>query len=1140
LLISMADPQGRQLKFGYDAQGRLATLTDPSGGLTAYAYDGPSSIVPPGSFPPGNLTSVAYPDGTGRTYWYNEPAYTAGVNLPRALTGIIDENGARYATYRYAGSKAVSTEHAGGVEKYQLSYASACAAAESSVCATRVTDPLGTVHTHTFKTVLGVARPTGASRPGGSGCPASASKIVYEASGNAASRTDFNGNLSCHAHDPARNLETARVEGIAPGGACPADLPAYTPKPNSAERKTATAWHPAYRLPARIDEAGRSTLFDYDVRGNLAGKTILDTATGQARAWAWTYNAAGQMLTEDGPRTDVDDTTAYAYDAGGNLSSVRDAAGHTTQYSDYDAHGRPRRITDPNGRVTTLAYDARGRLTLKTDDGHATAYTHDGVGQLTRLGLPDGAFYTYAYDPAHRLTDIADALGNRLHYTLDAAGHRVQEDAYAADGTLAKTRRRVYDALSRLAQDIGAYNQTTRYQYDANGNLTRQTDRDGHATAYAYDARDRLLSETDALAHATAYRRDALDRLVAVTDPNKLTTAYTYDALGNLARRDSPDTGATLYDYDDVGNTTRRLDANGVETLYAYDSLNRLLLADYPGTADDTAYAYDDPAANAVGRLSSVANGAASLTFGYDKAGRTISTRLDDPAASAPPATIRYQYDAAGRLGSVAYPSGRAASYHRDAAGQVAAVTTAFNGQTATLASGLSYQPFGPLQGLAFGNGLVLNRRFDLDGRLAGQTTGALQDLGYGYDPAGNLAAVADHITPAASQTFGYDALNRLATAAGGYGALGYAYDPAGNRTAETRNGAATPYAYAPGNQHLLSAGGAAGQDYAYDNTGNTIQAGGAAFAYGPGNRLRQATRDGATLADYAYDPLGRRVSKTVNGAATYFVYGPEGQLLAELDSSGNTQAEHVWLDGMPLAVIKEGQIAYVHADPLGAPRLATDQAGTAVWRWGGDPFGAAPADQDPDGDGAPFVYNLRFPGQYFDAETGLHYNMARYYDPATGRYRESDPIGLNGGVNTYAYVGNNPVSYVDPLGLARQKDPNGQECQALSRKIQNIKNDIEKRLGEYEQNPLGLPDKASPGSKPRDSREGHMDLIKDLQARLAELEKKYAEECMDNCPSSNAPSAESLGVGAATIGACLLVPELCIPTIVIGGASAR
>jgi len=1006
LLVAITGPSGRSLGFTYNAAGQMATLTDPAGGITRYGYDADS-----------NLTSVAYPDGTSKAYLYNEPAYTGGASQPHALTGIVDENGARYATYQYSATgKAIATEHAGGAGRHRFAYHPDVF--NAPVASATVTDPLGTPRTYGFATVAGAQRETGVSQPGGSGCAAASDAITYDAHGNITSRTDFNGNLSCHAYDPARNLETVRVEGIAPSGTCPADLAAYAPKPNSAERKTATAWHPAYRLPAQIDEAGRRTLFSYDANGNLTGKTIQDTATGQSRAWAWTYDAKGRVLTEDGPRTDANDVTAYTYDdTNGNLLAVRNAAGHTTQYGDYDAHGRPRRIADLNGHVTTLAYDARGRLASKAEDGHATAYAYDGAGQLTRLGLPNGAFYTYAYDDAHRLTDIADALGNRLHYTLDAAGHRVREDTYAADGTLAKTRRRVFDALDRLAQDVGAYNQTTRYEYDANGNLTRRTDPEGHATAYAYDALDRLATQTDALGGATRYRYDALGRLATVTDPAGLATAYQYDGLGNLTRLDSPDTGATLYGHDDAGNLTRRLDANGVQALYAYDALNRVRKADYPGTADDTAYTYDywSPANAGIGRLYKAANGAVVVKFAYDLSGRVTAQSLALPGSYAPLAQLAYRYDAAGLLVGVTYPSGAQIDYPRDAAGQVAAATLTQSGQTAMLADNLRHGPFGPPQSLAYGNGLAWSQAYDLDGRPQRQTLAGLQDLAHAYGPAGNLQSLADALDPARSQSFGYDALDRLDTATGPYGALGYAYDADGGRLAETRGGQATNYAYAPGSQRLQSAGG---QTYAYDANGNTVQAGSLTFAYGPGNRLKQILQGGATLGQYAYDGLGRRVSKTAGGGTRYFLYGQGGELLAELDAAGSPQAEHLWLDGSPLAVLQGGQTAYVHADHLGAPRLITDAAGTPVWRWGGGPFGAEPADEDPDGDGVPFAYNLRFPGQYFDAEGGLHYNMARYYDPATGRYRESDPIGLAGGLNSYAYVENNPLNFVDPFGL--------------------------------------------------------------------------------------------------------------------------
>jgi RHS repeat-associated protein len=154
-----------------------------------------------------------------------------------------------------------------------------------------------------------------------------------------------------------------------------------------------------------------------------------------------------------------------------------------------------------------------------------------------------------------------------------------------------------------------------------------------------------------------------------------------------------------------------------------------------------------------------------------------------------------------------------------------------------------------------------------------------------------------------------------------------------------------------------------------------------------------------------------------VNGK-TLFVYDEQGQLIGEYDSQGNPIQETIYLGNLPVAVIKQGNVYYIHADQLNTPRLITDVANSALWTWESDPFGKTAANEDPDGDGVNFTYNLRFPGQYYDQESGLHYNYLRDYDPGTGRYVESDPIGMAGGADTYAYVLNNPLSYVDSLGL--------------------------------------------------------------------------------------------------------------------------
>jgi YD repeat-containing protein len=456
LLIRVTDSFGRQLNFTYDASSRLSTLTDPAGGLYQYAYDADN-----------NLSSVTYPDDTPtdvtdnprKTHVYAELANTANVSQPHALTGIIDENNKRYATYSYdAQGRAISSEHAGGAGRVSLAY--------NADGSTTVTDALNTPRTYHFQTVLGVVKPAGSDQPAGSGCGASASALSYDANGNVVSRTDFNGNRSCYAYDTSRNLETVRVEGLAPGSSCPADLAAYTPAPNSSERKISTDWHATFRLPVKLTEPGLETSYSYDDKGQVTLKSFKDLNTLQTRSWttSYTYSPSGLLLkkVEDGPRTDVSDLTTYDYypeDAActgghfgcrGQLKQVTDALGHITQISRYNAHGQPEELTDPNGLVMTLAYDARQRLTSLTVGDETTSYRYDPAGLITRVTGPDGAYLAYTYDDAHRLIGIQDQLGNTVAYTLDALGNRLQDDVRDPTGQLARSQSRVYDALSRL------------------------------------------------------------------------------------------------------------------------------------------------------------------------------------------------------------------------------------------------------------------------------------------------------------------------------------------------------------------------------------------------------------------------------------------------------------------------------------------------------------------------------------------------------------------------------------------------------------------------------------------------------------------------------------------------------------------
>ncbi|MDP1536434.1 MAG: DUF6531 domain-containing protein [Burkholderiales bacterium] len=878
-LWKVTDSAGRQLTFTYDVTNRVRGMTDPAGGVYSFTYDTTGGN-------PNNLVSISFPDTSVRTFWYENATYTG------AFTGIVDENGTRYGTYTYDSTgRAIASEHAsGGIDRHTLAY---------GTNATTVTDPLGTPRTYNFTTILGVVKSTGQSQPGGSGCGAAASSLTYDPNGNISSRTDFNGNKTCYAYDMGRNLETARAEGLAGGGVCPADLAAWTPAAGTVQRKVATQWHATYRLPTLVTEAGRVTAYAYDTQGNLLNKTVTDTASGQTRSWTYTYTTAADgtlanlLKTVDGPRTDVADVATYGYAANGDLASVTNALGQVTAIGPYDANGRPLAVTDPNGLVTTLAYTPRGWLRSRTVGTEATVYDYDGVGQLTRVTLPDGSSIAYTYDAAHRLTDITDAQGNRIHYTLDAIGNRTREDVSDATGNLAQTRSRVFDALNRLWKDVGALNQTTVYEYDANGNLTKVTDPLNHATVNAYDALNRLSRSTDALNGVTQYAYDPLDQLRSVTDPRGLVTQYSVNALGDQVGLVSPDTGAASSTFDAAGNLKTRQDARGQTATYSYDALNRLTRIAYSdGAAVDYRY---DQGTNGIGRLTGMTDAAGTTVWSYTAQGKLAAKTQTVAGVTR---ILAYGYDAAGRLASLTYPSGKTLSYGYDAAGRIAGISV----DGVVLLANVQYQPFGPARSWSWGNGSAYSRSFDSDGRIAGYPLGASQ-RSLSFDAAGRIVGLAD-TNPVAGQSLGYDALDRLTSWVAPTTSQSYGHDADGNRTSLTVGASGYANTVAADSNRLLAVGGPQARNLAYDAAGNLTGDGNNSFGYNAAGRLAAVTNTWGTTG-YLINGLGQRLAKTAPSGATYFLYDEAGRLVGEYDPGGGPLTETVYLGDIPVAVMR-------------------------------------------------------------------------------------------------------------------------------------------------------------------------------------------------------------------------------------------
>jgi RHS repeat-associated protein len=386
---------------------------------------------------------------------------------------------------------------------------------------------------------------------------------------------------------------------------------------------------------------------------------------------------------------------------------------------------------------------------------------------------------------------------------------------------------------------------------------------------------------------------------------------------------------------------------------------------------------------------------------------------------------VGYTYNAAGQLATITTPSGQAIGYGY-ANNQITSVTV--NG--VPVLANATYFPFGEVAKWTWGNGQAYQRVYDTDGRIQSVTI-AGTTRSYGFDAASRITGLTDASGGTSTPTtIGYDNLDRLASAhgnvPGGYD-IDYGYDLIGNRTSQTLTLVSTTsagpqvrtYSYDATSNRLT---GITNPDtsYAYDNAGNTTSDGTFTYGYSGRNRLTTIQQAGSTIATYQHNAFGERVAKTVGGTTRLFAYDEDGHLLGEYDGTGNLIEETVWLEDTPVATLrpKTGggiDIDYVWADHLDTPRAVTtsDAANTVLWSWNSDPFGSTTATGS-------IEYNLRFPGQYFDAETGLHYNYFRDYSPQTGRYAESDVIGLLGGLNTYSYIDAGPLLETDPWGLAR------------------------------------------------------------------------------------------------------------------------
>jgi RHS repeat-associated protein len=582
---------------------------------------------------------------------------------------------------------------------------------------------------------------------------------------------------------------------------------------------------------------------------------------------------------------------------------------------------------------------------------------------------------------------------------------------------LHSTHTRVINTLNEIYQEINAAGTaavTTTFGYDSNGNQTSIAAPLARNTTNAYDELNRLDQITDPNSGITKFTYDANDNLTSVLDPRTLATGYTYNGLGDLTQLTSPDTAGTSHTYDSGGNLATSTDARGAISTYTYDAQNRVKTVAYKlGSTTDLTETYTyDTGTNGKGHLTGASDANHSMSWGYDALVRVVSKGQKIGSVTK---TVGYAFTN-GDLTTLTTPSGQTVTYGYNTNHQVTSISI---GGVALLGA-VTYEPLGPANGWTWANNTTEIRSYDTDANP--NQVSAIESHTYGYDDALRITSIANGSNSALSWTYGFDLLDRITSASKTGLTQDWTYDANGNRLTETGTVAGSYNVSATSNR-LNSITGSPARIYTYDNAGNTLTYANTLTYYNNG-RMKTA-KVGSSTTTYVYNALGQRVKKSGGSAGTVLMFYDEaGHILGEYSSTGALVQETVWMGDIPVATIRPNgsttAVYNVHADHLNAPRMVTQSSSTnkIAWRWDTDPFATVTPNQNPAGLGT-FKYNLRYPGQYFDSETGLLQNYFRDYDPAVGKYVESDPIGLRGGINTYGYVGENPLSNFDSFGLS-------------------------------------------------------------------------------------------------------------------------
>lgn len=711
---------------------------------------------------------------------------------------------------------------------------------------------------------------------------------------------------------------------------------------------------------------------------------------------------------------------------GAQLTSVADSSGRSVSYG-FDANGDLVSYTDPENKVWGYAYDANHRMTSLTNALNVTTATntYDTLGRVNTQTVPrqSGVDVTYNFYFSGFRNIEEDPAGNQTIYYYDEKGRSIGNG-----NALGHKTTRKYDGQFHIVEATDARANTSASSYDGNNNLIKITNAKLEETTYTYDSLYRLTRVTDPLLHSIDYGYDAEHHLVkttifpsageqivtsstyyadgllhTATDGRSTVTTLVYDSNGNPYTSKVSSHPQVLYDYDPIGRLISLTDQEGSQTIFAYDDRG-LITSKTDPLGRTTSYTYYDDGNlhtktdrnnNTISYAWTASNKMDTITYPDNSTVSFVYNDLDrlTSMTDAVGTTLYSQYDAEGRLLSVTDPHGFAISYTYDEVGNIWTITYPGN-KTVTY----SYDALNRLESVDNWLGQRASYVYDAAGRLKRVTTFNGIVTNYGYDDANRLTQVS---SPVASYTF-------------------TTLDPNGNPTGVTRDEplppimptSVTDLTYNPERNRLLAAGA---ESFSYDDEGRLATGYGVNYSFDYEHRLVGVGAD----IQYSYDGIGNRLQAVRNGVTTRYIYDLNGNLLAEADGNNTIRRYYIHGLGLLAMVTPANDLYCYHFNTTGSTVAMTDMTGAMVNKYAYTPFGTVANAEES------LPQPFKFVGQYgvMTEPNNFYYMRARYYDPQVRRFISEDPSGFGGGdVNLYAYVGNNPILFVDPSGLISWK----------------------------------------------------------------------------------------------------------------------